>query len=183
MKLSSYRCRECDNSCHRHGKIKNKQRWKCQSCGLTQFRVYKQCIFTPDRTTIIKRLNRVNRVNIGVRGIARLMGVSPTQIVRCLLQLASLVKRPDYYEYGQEYELDEIWSYAGKKKNECWIVWAINRRTRVVVDFVVGSRTKNTVNKLIEKLKRLHPKQIRTDKWSGYDELFEGIPKADIPHP
>ncbi|MFT5778066.1 MAG: insertion element IS1 protein InsB [Crocinitomicaceae bacterium] len=121
MKPNQYSCRKCDNSCHRHGKIKNKQRYKCSSCGLTQFRVYKGCIFTVDRKTIVKRLNCEN---VGIRGMARLMRLSPTQIVRCILQLASLVKRPDYYEYGQEYELDELWSYSEHKKNPQWVVWA-----------------------------------------------------------
>ena len=78
MKSNHYRCRNCDNACHRHGKIKNKQRWKCSVCGLTQFRVYRRCIFTADRKTIIKRLNREN---VGIRGMARLMGLSPTHIV------------------------------------------------------------------------------------------------------
>lgn len=174
MKPNHYRCRNCDHPCHRHGKIKNKQRWKCSNCGLTQFRVYKRCTFTADRKTIIKRLNREN---VGIRGMARLMGLSPTHIVRCILQLATLVKRPDYYEYGQEYELDELWSYSENKKNQQWVVWAINRRTRVVIDFVVGPRTKKTVNKLVAKLKKLNPKKIRTDEWSGYKTLFSDIPK------
>lgn len=82
MKSNHYRCRNCDNPCHRHGKIKNKQRWKCSNCGLTQFRVYRRCTFTADRKTIIKRLNREN---VGIRGMARLMGLSPTHIVRCIL--------------------------------------------------------------------------------------------------
>jgi len=46
-----------------------------------------------------------------------------------------------------------------------------------VIDFVVGRRTKKTVNKLIQKLKKLNPKKIRTDKWQGYKPLFADIPK------
>ena len=175
MKDYRYSCRTCSNRCIQYGKSKNKQRWKCTSCGTTQFRVYKRCTITPDRETIIRRLNSEN---VGVRGMARLMGLSPTHIVRCILQLAALVKKPDYYEYGQEYELDELWSYSENKKNPQWVVWAINRRTRVVIDFVVGPRTKKTVNKLVEKLKKVHPKKIRTDEWSGYDALFSDLPKG-----
>lgn len=175
MKSNSYRCRECDNTCHRHGKIKGKQRWKCSNCGVTQFRVYKRSAMTVDRATIIQRLNCEN---VGIRGMARLMGLSPTHIVRCILQMAALVKRPDYYEYGQEYELDELWSYSENKKNRQWVVWAINRKTRVVIDFVVGPRTKATVNCLVSKLKKLNPKKIRTDEWPGYDSLFLDFPKG-----
>jgi insertion element IS1 protein InsB len=172
MNSNQYRCRKCDQTCHRHGKTKGKQRWKCSQCGITQFRVYKRSVFTADRQTIIKRLNREN---VGIRGMARLMGLSPTHIIRCILQLALIVKRPDYYEYGQEYELDELWSYSEDKRNPQWVVWAINRRTRVVIDFVVGPRTKKTVNQLVSKLKKLNPKKIRTDEWRGYDDLFSDI--------
>jgi IS1 family transposase len=153
--------------------VQNKQRWKCSSCDTTQFRVYKPKTINSDRETLIKRLNCEN---VGIRGIARLLSISPTHVVRCILQLSQLVKRPDYYEYGQEYELDELWSYSENKKNQQWVVWAINRKTRVVIDFVVGPRTKKTVNKLVEKLKSLHPKKIRTDEWSGYKTLFSDIP-------
>ncbi|TNE54021.1 MAG: IS1 family transposase [Bacteroidetes bacterium] len=174
MKKTVRYCYDCKQKCHRHGKIKNKQRWKCKNCGLTQFSVYKRCIFTPERKDAIKRLNSEN---VGIRGMARLLGLSPTHVIRCILQLSALVKRPDYYEYGQEYELDELWSYSECKNNPQWVVWAINRKTRVVIDFVVGRRTKETVNKLVEKLKRLHPKKIRTDKWAGYKSLLADIPK------
>ncbi len=175
VKQPTNTCRKCNSSCHRHGKVKNKQRWKCTRCGVTQFRVYKRCIFTVDRKIIIQRLNSEN---VGIRGMARLLGLSPTHIIRCILQLAALVKRPDYYEFGQEYELDELWSYSENKKNPQWIVWAINRKTRVVIDFVIGRRTKQTVNKLVEKLKLLFPKSIRTDEWPGYNDLFSDIPQG-----
>ncbi len=169
-----YYCKKCSSCCVRNGKVKNKQRWKCKQCGTTQFRVYKPRTINADRKRIMKRLSCEN---VGIRGIARLLSISPTHVIRCLLQMASLVRRPDYYEYGQEYELDELWSYSECKKNQQWVVWAINRRTRVVIDFVIGRRTKATVNKLIEKLKKLHPKKIRTDKWQGYKTLFADIPK------
>lgn len=93
-------------------------------------------------------MKRLNCENVGIRGMARLLSISPTQVIRCLAQMAQLVKRPDYYEYGQEYELDELWSYSECKKNQQWVIWAINRKTRVVIDFVVGRRTKATVNEL-----------------------------------
>ena len=70
--------------------------------------MYKPKTIHVERTRIIRRLSCEN---VGIRGIARLLSISPTHVVRCILQLATLVKRPDYYEYGQEYELDELWSY------------------------------------------------------------------------
>lgn len=169
----------CEGKCHRHGKSGLKQRWKCSCCNRTQFSVYKPQTINSDRKRIMKRLNAEN---VGIRGIARLLSISPTQVIRCLLQMAQLVKRPDYYEYGQDYELDELWSYSESKKKHLWVIWAINRKTRMVIDFVIGKRTKETVNKLVAKLKLLNPRQIRTDEWPGYKSLFSDIP-AEIHKP
>lgn len=165
---------DCGSKCHRHGKSGGKQRWKCSNCNRTQFRVYKPKTINAERKRIMTRLSCEN---VGIRGISRLLSISPTHVVRSILKLASEVKKPDYYEYNQEYELDELWSYSENKKNQQWVVWAINRKTRVVIDFVVGPRTKKIINILVEKLKKLHPKTIRTDEWGGYKSLFADIPK------
>ncbi|MCT4582027.1 MAG: IS1 family transposase [Flavobacteriales bacterium] len=116
--------------------------------------------------------------NVGIRGIGRLIGLSPTHIVRCIKDMALTIRKPEYYEYGQEYELDELWSYSEQKSNQQWVVWAINRKSREVIDFAIGPRTKQTVNKLVDKLKKLEPKSIRTDKWTGYSSLFSDIPEG-----
>jgi len=37
-------------------------------------------------------------------------------------------------------ELDEMWSYVGKKENSVWLWSALCRRTRQIVAFVIGDR-------------------------------------------
>ena len=66
-------------------------------------------------------------------------------------------------------ELDELWSFVCKKTNQAWIWIALCRKTRQVVAYMIGDRSKATCYKLW----RAIPKQYRTgicysDFWSAY---------------
>jgi len=79
-------------------------------------------------------------------------------------------------EHGQSaaFEVDELWTYIGRKENECWIAYALNRQTRQVVDFIIGKRTKTTLKELIDRLLLSNPKVIRTDRLTVYQRI---VPK------
>lgn len=69
----------------------------------------------------------------------------------------------------QELELDEMWSYVGKKTNPRWLWHAIDRRTGQVLAYVFGRR-KNEVFLQLKKL--LEPFSINkycTDDWGVYE--------------
>lgn len=72
---------------------------------------------------------------------------------------------------GPALEVDELWTYIGRKTNEHWIAYALDRRTREVVDFVIGKRTKATLKLLVDRLLILEPRVIRTDKLTIYQRL------------
>ena len=48
----------------------------------------------------------------------------------------------------QEAELDEMWSYVGKKKNQRWLWHAIDRLTGLVLAYVFGRRKDEVFLKL-----------------------------------
>jgi insertion element IS1 protein InsB len=73
------------------------------------------------------------------------------------------------------FEVDELWTYIGRKEDEYWIAYALNRQTRQVVDFIIGKRTKATLKELIDRLLLLNPKIIRTDRLTVCRRI---IPKA-----
>jgi IS1 family transposase len=75
-------------------------------------------------------------------------------------------------ELSAALEVDELWTYIGRKENEYWIAYALNRQTRQVFDFVIGKRTKATLKELIDRLLLLQPKVIRTDKLTIYQRLI-----------
>jgi IS1 family transposase len=74
--------------------------------------------------------------------------------------------------FGKSYEMDEMRTYVGKKKRLAWIVYAIRKDTREVVDFRVGSRTNKMLKGVIETLKISSAKAIYTDKLPSYKSLL-----------
>ena len=77
-------------------------------------------------------------------------------------------------ELKAAWEVDELWTYIGRKDNEYWIAYALNRQTRQVGDFIIGKRTKKTLKELIDRLLLSTPKTIRTDRLTIYQRI---IPK------
>jgi insertion element IS1 protein InsB len=75
-----------------------------------------------------------------------------------------------------ESEIDEMWSFVGKKKNKQWIWIAMDARSRQIIAFHVGDRSRKSARKLWESI----PKNYRdkatfyTDDWQAYKGV---IPK------
>ena len=109
---------------------------------------------------------------MGVRGIARILGIARKTVLKRIVLIAKTISRPVDKLDQPNLEVDELWSYINRKENEYWVAYAIDRRTRSVVDFVVGKRTKATLKELIDNLLRLNPRIIRTDKLTLYEYLI-----------
>ena len=79
---------------------------------------------------------------------------------------------PQLNECGQSYEIDELRTFVGNKKNELWLIYAINRTSKQIVDFFVGRRTKENISKVVATLLKLQPKYIYSDLLNIYDSLI-----------
>jgi len=110
---------------------------------------------------------------MGISSLSRFLGYSKQTILKRIAYLASKVTRPVLYEYNQVYEVDEMWTYVSscRKRSIKWIIYAINRKTNQVVDVIIGSRSKENLAIIINKLKLLFPKKIITDKLITYPNL------------
>lgn len=64
--------------------------------------------------------------------------------------------------------------YTKINNQQCWITYAINRKTKQVISFVVGSKTNKNIGKVINEILLLNPRKIFTDKLLSYKTL---IPK------
>jgi len=75
---------------------------------------------------------------------------------------------------GDVLELDEAWSYVGKKENKRWLWTALCRRTGQVVAFAIGDRSSDTCAKLWKKIPESYRQQCRSfsDFWKAYGEVF-----------
>jgi insertion element IS1 protein InsB len=69
----------------------------------------------------------------------------------------------------EESELDEMWSYVGKKTNPRWLWHAIDRKTGRVLAYVFGQRKDEVFLKLKKLLKPFGIKKYCTDGWGAYE--------------
>jgi IS1 family transposase len=89
-----------------------------------------------------------------------------------ILRAASRVERPVFTTHKQVFEVDEMHTFIGSKEAVCYIIYEINRRTRQVFGFVVGSRNKEQIGGLIRKLLLVAPARIYTDGLVVYKSLI-----------
>lgn len=70
-------------------------------------------------------------------------------------------------------ELDELWSFVLKKEEEVWIWVALCRRTRQIVAYAVGDRSKNTCLTLWNTIPETYRKGLcYTDFWKAYQAII-----------
>ena len=71
-----------------------------------------------------------------------------------------------------EYEMDELHTYVNNKANNQWVIYAINKDTKEVADFVVGRRKKNVLRLVADTVILSNPRKIYTDKLKQYLSLL-----------
>lgn len=70
-------------------------------------------------------------------------------------------------------ELDELWSYIGKKSNKSWVWIALCRCTRQIVGFAIGDHSTEMCYKLKASISEGYTR-LRTysDFWEPYQNVF-----------
>src|SRR5258708_18622964 len=165
-------CKYCSQRCRRSGRQKNGvQRYYCKGCLRYQQETYR---YRACHGTMNGYSGSLSCESVGIRGIARVLRVATGTISTRIRIIAEKIGRPVVTDVRPTFEVDELWTYIGRKENEYWVAYALDRRTRQVVDFVIGKRTKRTLKELIDRLLLLNPKAIRTDRLTLYQRI---IPK------
>jgi insertion element IS1 protein InsB len=172
-----YKCTKCvDNSVERsssgysvcrYGKSAGgKQRYKCKLCRRTFIATYSNRSWNIHSGSIVALLKE----GCGIRSIGRLLQISKTTVQQRIIRIAKLIKKPPVCFY-KTYEVDEMCTYYRSKGRQLWIVYALQRDTKTVSDFSVGSRTKATLQKVISTLVLSHAQEIYTDRLTIYKLL------------
>lgn len=170
--MNGIKCPKCNGPSVRSGLQNNKQRYKCKTCN-KRFQLeynYKACAFDTDGSIIV-----LLKEGCGVRSISRILRISKNTVLSRILKLGKQIKPPLFHKLGLKFEVDELWSFVGSKKNVIWITYAIEQKNGRTVDFFVGRKTKINIRPIINKLLLLNPKRIYTDRLNIYPSL---IPKA-----
>ena len=112
-----------------------------------------------------------------MRGVQRALGVHRHTLALWLLKLiARLPAFRTSVEPAQPddvLELDELWSFVGKRQQKRWLWVALCRRTRQIVAFVIGDRSAKTCRKLWQRIPTAY-RHCRTfsDLWHAYQQVI-----------
>jgi len=165
-------CKKCNSiNCIKRGLRNEKQRWYCKDCQSYFQSKYTYVAYRKETNNYIKNLLKEG---CGVRSIARILNISNKTVLSRMLKISKQIKVPYFNKLGCKFEIDEMWSFIGNKKNVTWITYVIERETRNVIDFFVGRKTKETIRPLVNKVLLLEPNKIYTDRLNIYPSL---IPK------
>ncbi len=123
-----------------------------------------------------------------VRTTERVTGLHRDTILRLLVQAgekcAALMRRLIVNVPVKQVQCDEIWGYVGKKEKnktaaeaendglgDAYCFVAIERHTKLILNFALGRRTQETTNVFIERLRHAtsrQPFQLTTDGFAPY---------------
>ncbi len=109
--------------------------------------------------------------SVGVRGVGRLLSISKNTVITRIKSLAIYIKKPEIVSKGHIYEVDEMWTFSGSKKNQQWVSYIYDRNSKTVVDFVVGRRSGDFLKPMISEVLKSRPKLIATDGLMVYQSI------------
>lgn len=91
------------------------------------------------------------------------MKISTTTLLKRIITIVKNINRP-IISKGKTYEVDEMCTYIGHKRNFIWLVYALEKDSKQVVSFNVGKRTNKTLSRVLDTLKLSEAKKIFADK-------------------
>jgi insertion element IS1 protein InsB len=163
-------CSSCKRATVKNGKSKNgTQRYVCKACKkcFQQNYVYAGC-----QWFISNQVGILVREGCGIRSIGRILKISCTTVINRIKYIAKSIIRPLPIIQGKEYEVDEMRTYIGNKKRLYWVVYALRRDNKEVIDFKVSKRNSKTLQWVLDTVHLSEAKKIHTDKLSLYKNLI-----------
>jgi len=162
-------------SCSSRNIVKNgttanhKQRYRCKACRrqfITAY-TYRGC------KPAIRQLVLPMTMNAsGIRDIARVLQISPNTVLAIIKAAAQTVTEPTVPKQIKNLEIDEFWSFVGKKANQRWTWYGFDRERKRIVASVNGGRTDANCQALYQKVKRAKVNLFHTDQWASYPKVL-----------
>jgi len=170
-------CPSClSDSIKKNGHIYNgKQNYRCKVCG-RQFVEDRALPEIDERTKEIVVNLLLERLSL--RGICRSLGVSLTWLLWFFQKIAAEIPEDMAIVKKQKsritIEIDEMWSFVGKKENKVWVWLAIDLETRQIVGFHVGNRGEKDAYQLWNSLPGVYRQcaVCYTDFWKAYKKVI-----------
>lgn len=111
----------------------------------------------------------------GIRDIAEVESVSQGKVLATLGKCNyQITPKQSHYDC---LEVDELWTFVGKKSNKQWLIYAYHRATGEIVAYVWGKRDLKTVKRLRAKLQALGVTYavIASDTWDSFVTGFKSF--------
>jgi insertion element IS1 protein InsB len=162
-------CPKCNGMTVKNGFQSSIQRYKCKVCQNKFQSSYTYHAYTNSINTSIVVLLKEG---CGIRSIARILNISKNTVLARIISIGKKLKPKALLQKGCSYEMDEIWTFIGNKGNVSWITYAIERKSKAIVGFVLGSKTKENIQPLVNQLILSVPKHIYTDRLNIYPALI-----------
>ena len=106
-------CRFCGAHCNKKGIRNGNQSYRCSGCGRYQKKRYKYSAYTVSDEAVIKCV----REGLGIRGMSRLLGISPGTVLTRIESIARTIEKPPI-PMNKTFEVDRIIYIYRKQKEE-----------------------------------------------------------------
>ena len=166
--------------CQQENVVKNgkslhgRQRWQCGDCQ----RTFGESDQRRHSESTKQQALRLYLEGVGFRGIERLLGVSHVAVMHWVKAKAKAQPAPPPVraEEVEWVECDELCTFIGKKKDFCWLWWAIDRASKTLCGWALGDRSTATARQLFGQLPCGAGLTYCTDHSAPYAEIFENHP-------
>ncbi len=83
----------------------------------------------------------------------------------------------------QALELDEMWTFVGRKKRKVWLWLAVERASRRIVAWTLGCRGETTAHHLWQALPKRYQRHCWyfTDEWKAYAKVLPALRHRPCP--
>jgi insertion element IS1 protein InsB len=158
-----------------------KQNHQCKACERQFVATAEDRSIADEQRTLIEHLLRER---ISLRGICRAVGVSLTWLLHFMIECFATcpdhlhVELPgeptDVVVRQLEAEADEMWSFVKKKAHKQWIWIAMDAKTRQIIAFHVGDRSRDSAKALWANIPLVYREQatFHTDQYDAYQGVI-----------
>ena len=144
------------------------QRYRCRDCNKSFQLEYR---YNGNLPGTHERIIKMTMNGSGIRDIGRVLEISPTTVLAHLKKLDPLTVTELPFENSRVeiiFEMDEQWSFVGSKKQQRWLFYAWEPCFKRIVAHAFGSRSTETLKKLLERLAPFNVTFYCTDDWQPY---------------
>jgi len=175
QETKTFECRVCKstnivkNGTNRCGTAQ----YHCKDCGTYRVLSPKPAYSEIDKQMVL----RASLERCSLRGVERIFDITRQTVVRWInthIQKLPAVADTLLPAFPVDVlELDEVWSFVLKKAGPRWLWTAMCRRTRQIVAFAIGDRSKATCLRLWKAIPDTYKHcQTFSDFWTAYQHVF-----------